>query len=470
MFTAKSPGDSEHDAVSASLQSSGLDATRLKWEKHWSNAISEGDFEWLVTEANCTSIRLPIGYFTLGPGFCHGTAFEDVGDVYVNAWAAVRELVRRARTYGVGVLLDLHALPGGANGQAHSGTSSGKAEFWGNRRNTEVMSRVLVFIAQEVRGGLDGVVGIQVVNEALWDAKGLYEWYEGLIRQIARVDESIPVYISDAWNLDRTLKWCRKRSPSGGGPRNPVVVDCHNYYTFSEEDRKKTPQMIIDAVPRSLAPLGGMAGKRSLADGGEIQVIIGEWSCVLDGQTWGRVRPEEKDGLLKQFGQSQCQTWQQTGGSYFWTYKMDWMDGGEWGFSEQTKKGNISPPFHLTLSAQEVKDRTQTAQEQRQQLASAARQQHEHYWNRAAPGKSFEHDLYSEGWDVGFSDAQTFFTMRVQSSLGDKAPRQGGDKIGCLEIWIKKRLLESGHREGFVWEWEQGIRAGIEAFYHAANI
>lgn len=68
-----------------------------------------------------------------------------------------------------------------------------------------------------------------------------------------------------------------------------------------------------------------MEGKEgSIWERGEAQVVIGEWSCVLDGRTWSRVKPEEKDGLVKQFGRAQSQKWQErTGGSYFWTYKMD---------------------------------------------------------------------------------------------------------------------------------------------------
>jgi hypothetical protein len=78
--------------------------------------------------------------------------------------------------------------------------------------------------------------------------------------------------------------------------------------------------------------------------------------------------------------------------------------------------------------------------------------------------------LYGEGWDVGFSDAQKFFAMRIDGALGGKVAGEGGDKIGCLEIWMKKRLLESGKRGEFVWEWEQGFRTGVGAFYHAVGI
>lgn len=118
------------------------------------------------------SIRLPIGYFTLGPAYCANTPFESVSAVYENAWSAVRNIVARCASRGIGVLLDLHALPGGANNGEHSGTNSGKAELWGNRKNLDLATRCLLFIAKEAKN-MEGAIGIQVVNEAEWDAKGM---------------------------------------------------------------------------------------------------------------------------------------------------------------------------------------------------------------------------------------------------------------------------------------------------------
>lgn len=292
----------------------------------------------------------------------------------------------------------------------------------------------------------------------------MYSWYEDVIQDISAVDDTLPIYLSDAWDLKRTLEWTNSRHAFGKIPRNPVVVDTHKYFTFDEKDRSRSPQEIIAGIPSELAELDGMSG--ALADKGEGQVVIGEYSCVLDGQTWGRSRPEEKDNLVKQFGHVQSQKWQErAGGAYFWTWKMSWMDGGEWGFVEQTKKGNVFPPQSLTLPASEIQSRMENAQNQRQELGRQAREAHEGYWNSTSPGQRFEHELYTQGWDVGFSDAQAFFGMRGQAGVGE-----GGDKVGMLDVWIKKRLLESGQRGEFVWEWEQGFRAGIQAFYDVAGI
>lgn len=303
------------------------------------------------------------------------------------------------------------------------------------------------------------------MNEAVHDAKGMYQWYEQVIQEISTIDGALPIYVSDAWDLDRALQWTNSRHAfRGNTPRNPVVIDTHKYYTFSDKDRSQSPQQIISRIPSELSELDGKSG--SISDRGEGQVVIGEYSCVLDGQTWGRSRPEDKDSLVQQFGHVQSQKWQEkAGGSYFWTWKMGWMDGGEWGLVEQVKKGNVLPPRPLTLSVDEIRQRIESAQRKRQELGTQARSDHEEYWSTTSPGQRFEHELYSQGWDTGFSDAQSFFGMRTEAGLPE-----GGDKIGMLDVWTKKRLLESGQRGEFVWEWEQGFRAGISAFYNAAGI
>ncbi len=470
LFPASANGDSELDAVLASISESDVSATRTKWESHWASAASDEDFGWLVREARCNAIRLPIGYFTLGPEWCEETPFERAAEVYTNAWAAVRDLERRARGFGVGILLDFHALYGGANGDAHSGSSSGKAELWGSRKNLERSKKALVWIVEQIKSSsMDGVIGLQLCNEAVWDAEGMYEWYSSVIEEIGAVDSSLPIYVSDGWDLGRALSWTNKRQAFKTQPSNPVVIDTHNYYTFSDKDRSQAPSQIISRIPGELGELDGKEG--SLSDRGEAQLIIGEYSCVMDGQTWSRCQEDEKEGFVKQFGREQSMKWQsRAGGSYFWTWKMEWMDGGEWGFAEQTKKGNITPPPWLTIPASEVQSRTRDAMAQREGLSQRARESHEGYWNSTSPGKKFEHQLYSEGWKVGFSDASRFFSMKSDGALGEVAKTEGGDTIGCLDIWVKKRMLESGYRGKFVWEWEQGFRAGVGAFNQCVGI
>jgi len=322
MFPPDAPPNQTAELAGATLalKQLGPDGARKKFEDHWANSLTDSDMDWLVNQAHCTSIRLPIGYFTLGPSFCKGTPFDKVSAVYTNAWSSVRSLVSRCSAHGIGVLVDFHALPGGANGGEHSGTNSGKAEFWGNKSNVDLANRCLQFIAQEIRH-MDGVVGLQLCNEAEYNAAGMYAWYDSVINQIGAIDNTIPIYISDAWNMGQAVDYIRKKNSLACGYSNPIIIDTHLYWAFSDADKSKSPQAIIGAVPSTLRELDGKDG--NVGDHGAAAAVVGEYSCVLDGQTWDKSGGASREQLVQQFGCAQSQRHQQrSGGSYFWTYKM----------------------------------------------------------------------------------------------------------------------------------------------------
>ncbi|KAK4541399.1 hypothetical protein LTR36_008000 [Oleoguttula mirabilis] len=459
MFPEGAQGSSELAAAEAWVKKEGVDRARERFEKHWREYVSDGDLDWLRDVAKCTTIRLPIGYFTLGPPYCDGTPFKHVAGVYQNAWPAVKQLVQRCQQRGIGVLIDMHGLPGGANPQDHSGTNSGKAELWGHRSNRDLATRSLCFIAQQTRN-MENVAGIQIINEAEWDAKGMYDWYDEVIGQLSSIDPTMPVYISDAWNLDKAAKWSQGKNSLLAGQSSPVVIDTHLYWCFSNEDKKKSPQIIATEVQHKLSALDGKDG--SVVDHGAAQAVVGEYSCVLGEDTWARGQGAPKDQLIQQFGNAESTRFQQrAGGSFFWTYKMDWMPGGEWGFKNMTEKQAIVPPPSLTLS--DVPSRVQHAQGQQGQLKQNAVGAHSHYWDTNHPGQ-YEHWRFEQGWDLGFGDAAAFFGMRSQGGV------QGGDKIGMLDLWVLKRLRDSGQGGKLVWEFEQGLRQGVKNFYESAGI
>ncbi|CAG8950285.1 hypothetical protein HYFRA_00006777 [Hymenoscyphus fraxineus] len=469
MFPESAKGESELDAVKASVNEKGIDETRCIWENHWRSAVSQQDWDWFRNAAKGTSIRLPVGWWMMGgseqASRLKGTEWAGLEGVYCNAWTIVREFVATAHNYGVGVLLDLHGLPGGANAEDHSGTSSHKASLWGNKKNLTLAKQSLHFMATEIHAGMHGVEGLQIVNESVHNAQGMYDFYSEVIEIIGRVDESIPIIISDAWDLPTAISWTQSRHPYNC-IRNPIIIDTHRYYTFSDKDRASSPQQIISTIPNELHEVN----PGTLCDKGEVQIIVGEWSNVLDGQTWSRASPQEKDPLVHQFGLSQSSRWlQKSSGSYFWTFKMDWMDGGEWGFVEQTKKSNILIPPFLTIPFSDIHALVSKAQAERQGACGQARGDHENYWNGTSPGEAFEHHLFGEGWEVGFEDAMAFFGARCQGRIPG-GTGCGGDRIGGVEGWVKKRVLESGQRGKYAWEWEQGFRNGVGCFERAVGI
>lgn len=457
-FPDDADGSSELACVKAWVERIGIEATKQKFEEHWASAVSDEDIKWLQNNAKVTTIRLPIGYFDLPhPKFTQGTPFEPYSQVYSGAWQSICTLISRFRASSIGVLLDLHALPGGANAQEHSGTNSGRADLWTDPKNRALGVRCCEFLAQYARTS-SGIAGIQLVNEAEWNALGMYEWYDECIAAISRYDSSVPVMISDGWNLNQAVDWSlRKNSVSTSS--NPVVISAHYYWAFTDEDKRKSPQQIIGEVWTKLDVLNDREG--SVADHGSVQVIVGEYSCVLTEDSWANSGGVPKEELVKQFGQTQSQRWQQrAGGSFFWTWKMDWMPGGEWGFKAQTDIGNIVPPSFTKILREDKRRLVEKARNEREQRKQVSVHQHIEYWKCADPKRYHEHEKYIHGWEVGYQDALTFFEGRGTP----------GDKIGMLEIWVLKRVRESGYHGGSTWLFEHGLRKGIKDFYVVVGI
>ncbi len=467
-----------------SIKTRGLDATRQKWEAHWFNALTDPDFDWLVNSAHCNSIRLPIGYFTLGPAFCGNTPFGgSPSQVYVNAWQAVKYLISRCFEHGIGVLIDLHGVPGGANHETHSGTSTGKAELWGSGFFLDPATRCLLFIVEEtVRDPqLTGVIGIQVCNEAIINPPGMYEWYNNLFQRISTIDASLPIYISDGWDLGRAVRFTRAYNNPGLPAKCPVIVDTHKYWTFDEKDTSRSPYQIIDQVKSELAELDSSLVGDVFAHQAAVGVYVGEYSLALAPQTWSQAPSDQKDQLMKQFGLAQSQTWQNGAcGSAFWTYKMEWMPGWEWGFKASTDNGQIVPTGIFNMTVRNVMDKLTRADARTEQLLNGALHEHTGYWDAKNPEGRFEHWRYADGWSLGWQDARQFFAARydrpIPSALrgytnhaaADQTVVIGADLIGALDLWVLKRMREAGvadsHRCPCGWAFEHGFRRAVGDF------
>jgi aryl-phospho-beta-D-glucosidase BglC (GH1 family) len=458
-FPEGAAGSSELAAVQTWVDREGIAGAKQKFEEHWSTIVADEAIGWLANVAKCTTVRLPIGYYDLpGAIFTRGTPFEPYAEVYTGAWQSIRTLIQRLRAHSIGVLIDLHALPGGGNSQEHSGTNSGRAELWTNPRNRELGVQCCRFVAEDTMAGAQ-IAGLQLVNEAEWESQRMYEWYDECVAAVSGVDPGIPIIISDGWNLSKAVDWSLQKNSIYSEVQSPVIIDTHYYWAFTEDDKAKSPQQIIQEASTKLGQLDGKEG--SVHDRGAVQVVVGEYSCVMTEDSWAKSNGVPKDQLVKQFGQAQSRRYQQrAGGSFFWTWKMDWMPGGEWGFKEKSDDGSIVPPKYAMMSADDRWARVEKARHERDRRMQEAFQQHVSYWSGVDPNGQYEHEKYEHGWQVGYQDAFAFFEGKGTQ----------GDKIGMLEVWILKRMRESGYRGGFTWLFEQGLRKGVLDFYAAAEI
>jgi len=362
-------------------------------------------------------------------------------------------------------------VPGGANPADHSGTNSGRVELWGSIFNLQFAKSCLVFLASEITT-MEGVLGLQLCNEAESNAPGMYEWYSSVVAAIAKVDATIPLYISDGWNLSNAVEYAQRKN-SVSSNTNPIVIDTHLYWAFSDADRSKSAKDIIAEVPRKLSELENKQG--DVVTRGAVEAIVGEYSCVLDDQTWHRTLGRtdacpERTQYANNFGNVQSTRYQQrSSGAFFWTWKMDWMDGGEWGFVQQVKNNAIRPPANFTIPSHDVSAILVRALRARDARRDAALASHADYWNRQQAAQTYEHWRFGRGFECGYADALAFFGMRLEAQLGGRS-RAGADKIGSLELWIRKRMADAGMGGPCAWEFEAGFRQGVLGFYDEAGV
>lgn len=411
-------------------------------------------------------MRLAIGYWDLpGEEFTKGTPFEPVAHIYSSAWTSIRDLILRLRAHGIGVLIDFHAVPGGANTNEHSGTNSGVAEFFNSPFNRKLGIRCAEFVAQESAAGLE-LAGVSLVNEPNKDSETLYDWYDEAIDAVCAIDPSLPIIISDAWDLRRAIGYSlRKNVAAPTKSINPVVIDTHMYWCFSDADKKKSPQDIVKEVPSKLSELDGKEG--SVTKRGAVQAIVGEYSNVLSADTWVQTGDTPKADLIKIFGAEQSLRYQQrAGGAFFWTWKMDWMPGGEWGFKAQSNPENrfIFPPPHAFIPERNIFGLLECARNRQDERMWKAVEQHRAYYEHLAPTVSVDHLWYKSGWKIGYHDAYIFFEGQDHEAVGQ------GNKLGNVELWVLKRIRESGLKNDSVWEFEQGLRRGIHDFNAVVGI
>lgn len=134
------------------------------------------------------------------------------------------------------------------------------------------MAKMMGWIVSDLKS-FDNIAGIQIVNEAEFadPPKKQSTYYSACITEIRKSDKLIPVVISDGWWADQWVKWVQEKQGSDG--YIGVVLDEHVYRCFSDDDKKKKPQQIIDDLQGDVLT--------NLNDNGKgVDIIVGEY-CVF---------------------------------------------------------------------------------------------------------------------------------------------------------------------------------------------
>lgn len=301
-------------------------------ERHWDTFINESDFQYLA-RIGINTVRLPIGYWNLGPDFVQNTPYADVGDVYQNSWPRIMRTINTAAANGIGVLVDLHGAPGSQNGQQHSGISDGQADLFDSPAFINQTMAVLTYLMREL-AYVTNVVGIQILNEPE-NVPSLTDFYDQAIAAMREVypQANMPLYLHDGFDLDRFTDYVANR-------KDFVVQDHHSYFVFTPSDSSEPASQHTSDIRNGIADSlrqASLAERRNL--------VVDEFSCALTDDSLEN--EPDPDQARMDFCTGQIEMYANTtAGWSFWAYrKEDCMEDPGWCFGAAVGKSLPSTFF-----------------------------------------------------------------------------------------------------------------------------
>ncbi|KAJ1950355.1 Glucan 1,3-beta-glucosidase 3 [Linderina macrospora] len=439
----ENPPESEGDLI----ECMGSEA-KQKMEAHWESWIQRGDFERMAS-IGINTVRLPIGWWVLGPGFTQGL-YEKHAEVYRNALFYLGRVLRWAEEFQIGVLLDIHAIPGGQNNDSHSGIT-GKPLFYQNSACQELTLQCYSALTMLV-SDITHVVGLQIINEPLDDPM-LEGFYYRAIQTIRAISRSLPIYIGDAWSTEKYAKFTGNMLVQFG----MIVLDTHRYWVFMPREQQERVPELARKLWEDVKP----ELERYNADA-RGNLIIGEYSAVLANPSF---EGEDPAKCMGDFVRHQMAAFEQvSAGTFYWTWRLQY-DSWFWSFQYSLDQGVVPPeyfPFAWRKDNDQRSDVARMAEENRVEWRDRRLNGHSEYWS--SQGGEYRFDLFAAGFDMGLSAAIFFYTKLDMPS-----------KIGFVQQLASEHArhhVATHGGEQWQWEYEHGFSEAqqeFEAFTTAKN-
>jgi glucan 1,3-beta-glucosidase len=291
-------------------------------ERHRETWITADDFQWLAAHG-LNAVRLPINY---------GIAEEN--SPFITGIETLEWAFRVAKAHRLGVLLDLHGVPGSQNGWDHSGRQ-GTLGWHSSKANIDHSLRIITDLAKRCKNH-ENLIGIELLNEPRWDVpldilKAFYfEAYHRVREHISK--EKGAVVMHDSF---RALEWADfMRGPDYAN----IVLDTHPYQCFTDDDRKRNlHQQVEFALMERQKQLDAMQK--------QLPCIVGEWSCALPPQSLRAHSGLALDVAMRAYGDAQLINFDATRGWFFWTYKTE--EGGAWNFRDCIQRGWLPDKYGI---------------------------------------------------------------------------------------------------------------------------
>lgn len=118
-------------------------------------------------------------------------------------------------------------------------------------------------------------VGIELLNEpAQHKLPELQEFYLNAYKSIRQITPDLPIYICDGFNLEYWVDFIDKNQLQ----LENVILDTHQYFCHTPQDHQKSAATHIANVTQ--------IGKRLAEIHSKVGLIVGEWSAVLNNNSY----------------------------------------------------------------------------------------------------------------------------------------------------------------------------------------
>jgi glucan 1,3-beta-glucosidase len=292
------------------IQSKGA---KQRIQKHRDTFITEDDWQWL-SENNIQFVRLPVGYWAL----------QDDGP-FLSAASHLDWAFRMAEKYGISILLDLHALKGSQNGEAHSGVK-GKVDWWPYRHET---MNALGELAKRYKNS-PALWGVQISNEPkvagqYWRLIWYYRQAYKVLRTIILPGTYTVFHDGFVAPLFNGVLWRRKGYP--------VAMDSHYYLVFGS--------LLSRLRPARYDMVRGILYRLLIKTSSWFQpVIVGEWSSVLPQPMFNRQPQTEHLKMVGMTLMRQRDIYKKAIATAYWNYKTE--GGGMYHFRSLVEDGIVT--------------------------------------------------------------------------------------------------------------------------------
>jgi len=316
-------------------------------KRHWDTFITREDFAWLA-RIGINAVRIPVGHWITGPDYPYHRAYG--GELYPYVQGGLAVLDRAfdwAETYGLLIVLDLHAAPGCQNGFDNGGIQN-VCDWPANQEYIDYSLLVLERLAERYHGR-PALHAIEVLNEPRWDIDtALLKRYtaEGYrrIRKYCPARDVAVVFHDGFRSYQEYAGFFQAPEFSN------VVFDIHRYQCF---DRADIDTDIYGHIKKAAIDWKNEADG-IIANLG-LPTYVGEWSLGLDLKMVSLWAEGPFDHALtdmdefqlsvayRGYAAAQLATFEKYLGWFFWSYKTETMPG--WCFRECVHRGWLPDRF-----------------------------------------------------------------------------------------------------------------------------